>query len=326
MSWHPIRPPAATGAVPLQQHPRYGRACMQLGSRVAWYGLGPAGAPRARAQVLIRRWPLFGDFALVARGPVWTAPAGPREAAEACADLAAQLRRRCRGVILTPDPVAGTDPLEGSGLLKMVTGGVQARLDLTGSAAARMARQHGKWRNRLRRAQEAGLEITHGPLPADPDHWLLRREALQARSRGYRRLPHAFALAWRRQNGAASARVFTASYGGMPVAGMLFLLHGAAASYHIGWSGPLGRRTGAHALLLWEASTWLARRGHDWAELGALDTLSAPGLARFKLGSGARPVAVGASWMTAPGTAPVARLFGARRPPQRGDDSAPDPA
>ncbi|WP_138465300.1 GNAT family N-acetyltransferase [Poseidonocella sp. HB161398] len=315
MDWTELPSLPGLAAAPMQQHPAYGRACALAGAGTAWLGLGPASRPRATAQVLFRRWPLIGRVALVPRGPVWAEPPCPEEAAAALAGLAAWLRRDCRAAVLSPDCLGGADPAASAGLLPLMTGGTQARLRLDGSPAERMARMHGKWRNRLRRAQEAGLELSQGPLPADPGHWLLRREAEQARRRRYRHLPAGFLQAWRLENGPRAARVFAASLGGVPVAGMLFLVHGCTATYHLGWSGSAGRATGAHALLLWEAAGWLARRGCRWAELGLLDTHRTPGLARFKLGAGAEPVALGSSWIDAPGSRACARFFGHGRPP-----------
>ena len=323
MDWTETPHPPDLCPAPMQQHGAYGRACTRIGSRVIWMTAGAPALPAAFAQVLIRRWPGFGDFALVARGPVFTAPVSRAEAGRITLDLVQELRRRCRGVMVTPEPGGEDDPLTGSGLLPMVTGGAQARLMLDGTAAERMARQNGKWRNRLRRAEEAGLTVEQGPLPEDPSHWLLLAEEAQAAARGYRRLPRSFTYAWRAANGARATRVFTATLRGERVAAMLFLLHGDTASYHLGWSNSGGRDSHAHNLLLWRASDWLARRGHVWLDLGTLDTETTPGLARFKLGSGAVPVRMGATWMEAPGTALVARLF--RAGPRRLPAGLPSP-
>lgn len=311
MNWQETDRPTLPrhSAPPMQQHPTYGTACAALGSQVRHYRLSLGGEIAASALVLIRHWPLFGDFALLSRGPVWarTVPHATRRAGTHA--LLRQLRSRLRGVLATTERDSGPDLLDETDMLAMVSPGHIARLDLRGDAAARRARQHGKWRNRLVRAEAAGLHVTHGPMPADPSHWLLRRETAQAHAIGYRRLPASFTHAWAASRLGQATRLFVAEDAGRPVAAMLFLRHGRSASYHIGWSGPEGRRKHAHSLLMWQASNWLARQGHTCLDLGTLDTERTPGLARFKLGSGAQPVMLGATRLDAPGTALVARLF-----------------
>lgn len=156
------------------------------------------------------------------------------------------------------------------------------------------------------------MTVIDTPMPETPGHWLLVREAKQAKQRRYRRLPAAFTESWVRAGGRRCARLFTAEHDGECVAAMLFLLHGRSATYHIGWSGPQGRALGAHNLLLWKAQLWMAERGIRSLDLDLIDTETTPGLARFKLGSGARIVTLGATRLSAPGT----RLF-AERPRDR---------
>ncbi|MEM8732044.1 MAG: GNAT family N-acetyltransferase [Pseudomonadota bacterium] len=303
----------------MQQHETYAGACRALGMPVL--RLGTKGAIRGEALVLIRRWPFFGDFALIARGPIWRPGTDIAQARAGALALISHLRQSCRGVILTGEPLQGRDPMAESGLLALVTGGIQARLPLSPPETL-MARMHGKWRNRLRRAQDGSLRIDSGPLPDTGDHWLLTQEEAQARARGYRRLPARFTRAWRAANGARSTRLFVAKIGKTPVAGMLFLCHGKTASYHIGWSSDIGRRSHAHNLLLWRVACWFEARGYTWIDLGTLDTETTPGLARFKLGAGAHPVTLGATYMAAPGAGAIAALFQHRSIPNRSGPAA----
>ena len=302
----------ADAIVPMQQHPTYGAACEALGTPLRHFALRTSNGPViGAAQVLMRKVPLLGRAALLSRGPVW-APGIPAEQSRAgLVRLLDLLRADHRIVAVTPETCAGADPLEGAGWMQAMTPCHMAVLDLTGGVEAMSARQHGKWRNRLRRAESAGLQVHHAPMPADPAHWLLAVEAEQARRRRYRRLPPSFTLAWVAQGGRRSARLFTASQDGKPVAAMLFLLHGPSATYHIGWSGPEGRAVDAHNLLLWQAQLWLASRDVRLLELDLVDTQTTPGLARFKLGSGARVVPLGATRLSAPGT----RFFAGRQRP-----------
>lgn len=305
--------PHGLAALPMQQHQTYGAACRLTGCRVRRFTLagGPADAPLASAQVLVRRWWLLGSAALLSRGPVW-APEVPAEARRAGLEaLLARLRREHRAVLVTPELEAGVDPLAGSGWLEAVTPCSLASLRLDAPAEELRARMHGKWRNRLKRAEQAerdGLEIRNAPMLPRWDHWLLRKEAVQSRARGYRALPPQFTAAWVEAGGPGSARLFTAWKDGLPAAAMLFLLHGPGASYHVGWAGPAGREAGAHNLLMWRAMLWLKAQGVSQLDLDVLDTETAPGLVRFKLGSGAQATALGATRLAAPGS----RFFAGR--------------
>jgi hypothetical protein len=320
MEWSVTTAPSRlAGPVPLQQHPRYAAACTALGRSVLWLRLGPQDAPLAHALVLSRHWPGLGRAALVSRGPVWLPELTPAARSGALHALVRGLRRTHAAVIATPDRVHGVDPLDQCGLLDLVTPMTVAQLELSGDAAAQRARLHGKWRNRLVRAEAADVCVDITQMPPDPDHWLLREEAAQARARRYRRLPPAFAAAWAAQ-GPGAAALLVAHQRLVPVAGMLFLRHGNAASYHVGWTGRRGRALCAHNLLMWRAMDYLAETGTTRLDLDLIDTQTAPSLARFKLGTGAVAVTLGTTRISAPGTALVARIA-ARLPPP-----APEPA
>ncbi|WP_086054117.1 GNAT family N-acetyltransferase [Pseudoruegeria sp. SK021] len=291
----------------MQQHPCYGAACRALGAEVLNLSFGRGTAPLATAQVVLRRWPLLGRFALVTRGPVWSEQFPPADRHTALHALVDQLAQRFTGVILTPDRDQGRDLLEGRGLLRMMSPFHLAEIDLTGPHSARRAALDQKWRNRLNRAEASGLQVKITRLPADPQHWLLRAEAAQSRQRRYSRLPPSFSVAWETAT-PGGTRLFSLYQAGRPIAGILVLLHAPTATYHIGWTGPEGRHVSAHNLLMWQAGCWLAERGYTGFDLGVLDTETTPGLARFKLGAGAKPVHLSSTWMRAPGTAMVARL------------------
>jgi hypothetical protein len=171
-------------------------------------------------------------------------------------------------------------------------GATLAALDLRGDEAARRAALHGKWRNRLRRAEAAGISVTQRPLDIACDAALLRAEIGQRRKRGYDALPAHFTESWARVVPQDSLMTI-ASEGNAPIAFMLMLLHGDVATYHIGWSGDRGRQLHAHNLLLWRASAILADRGFAWLDLGGAERMRTPGLARFKLGTGAARHVIG---------------------------------
>lgn len=297
------------GAMALPQSRAHGRACRVLGRDVHCLALAApgGGGVAATALVLSRHLPILGRAALVSRGPDWRRTPAERGRAEAMAALSARLRAGAIAAMVTPDCDGAVPP---RAALAMVTAPWIAEWSLEPCATRTRAALKQKWRNRLARAEAGGLAVTQAPLPADPGHWFLKREAAQARQRGYRGLPPAYAAAYARANPGA-ARLFEARLpgrGGTAVAAILILLHPPGATYHAGWSGPEGRAAGAHHLLLWQAARWCADRGATRLDLGRIDTETAPGLARFKLGTGAAARPLGASYLAAPGTAAVARL------------------
>ncbi|MEO0387283.1 MAG: GNAT family N-acetyltransferase, partial [Pseudomonadota bacterium] len=310
---------AVTGALPrgalptLQQHPRYAATLSLLGRLSLVYRLRQGGRTQATVQVLCRELPVIGRVGLVSGGPVWAPGLAEPARASAYRGLLARLRADLGVAAITPLAEAGGDPLDRSGWLAAMTPPVAARLDLGPDPAAERARQHGKWRNRLAAAERGALCLRNAAMPDRGDHWLIAAEIRQRKARGYSGLPPGFSLAWIRRNGADAARLFWAEAAGEPVAGMVFLLHPPTATYQIGWSGPVGRRLGAHPLLLSRAMGWLRRQGVRAVDLGPLDTDRAPGLARVKLGAGARPRVFGASLGFAPPAPGPPGMAGFRR-------------
>lgn len=237
-------------------------------------------------------------------------------------DMLARAGLRRHLILMNPDTAC--QGLERLGAVPLITPAHVAELDLTGDL---MAGLHQKWRNRLRHARSQGLRVTQGPLPLDPAHWLLTAEAAQQRARGYRNWPTAMTLAYARANPGA-AQLFTARQRGTPVAGLLILNHGMAASYHIGHSTPAGRAASAQTLLMWQAMTWLAAQGVTRLDLGPVETEQTPGLTRFKLGTGARTRPLGGTWAWWPPMGktlrPLAWLDRARMYQSWTDAPAPD--
>lgn len=266
-------------ACALQQSWRYGAAAQAMGRDVHRAELWRGGRFYGLAQVLVRSaGPVTLGF--LPRGPIWMdvpAPMGPALRA---------IRRGLPGRRGARLLLAGAED-EPAGL-PLMTGQCMAELPLDAEPGRMRARMHGKWRNRLTRAEAAGLTVRVAvPSSADLDR-ICRLDAAQGRARGYRGWPPAFLAAWASCKG-PPMRLFTAHRHGEVIAAMLFLDHAPGASYQIGWTGPEGRAASAHHLLLWRAMRHFARAGRKRLDLGPLDTVTAPGLARFKLGTGALP-------------------------------------
>lgn len=277
-------------ALPLQQSPAYAAALARLGRATRCAGILLDGEPVGFARIVARR---LGPFrlSLVLRGPVWTAPVSPAAEGEALRQIA----RSVSPLVVVPERGGAG----GRGVVPLMTPRHVALLDLTPEADRLRADLHGKWRNRLVRAEEAAVQARIGdPDPAQVAA-LLTRDAAQQRARGYRALPARFTHAWLAGD-PGSALYAEARQRGETIAAMFFLLHRPWASYHVGWSGPEGRRLNTHNLLLWQAILRLKAEGYTTLDLGDVNTEDAPGLARYKIGTGAAVAALGATSLILP--------------------------
>ncbi len=237
----------------------------------------------------------------ILRGPLWLPSATAAERLAAHEALYAAFRLRARKLLLwmpeltdTPESHAAMRAL---GARPMITGYSSIWLNLAQPADRLMAGLDQKWRNTLRQAERSMLkvQVSRGGRALD---WLLERHDAFRRARGFRapspRLIRAFTAATNRKSDVAIA---SAALGSELVAGALFLGHGTAATYYVGWSGPRGREHDAQTLLLWRGIEALRENGIRALDLGGIDTRRAPGVARFKLGLGGEVFTLSGTWL-----------------------------
>ena len=294
LSDHGAPPP---GPAALQQTPQYARALAAMGARVQGITGRLHDGIAAQALVVQRRMgPLTVNW--LPRGPIWRADLSEQQRDTFLACMTEVMASGARWIGSADNDHAGAE-LSQHGFHTLIAPQFVAELDLSPCANDRLAAQHGKWRNRLRHAEAAGLVVSERKFDPTRDAAFLRREAQQRRKRRYRALPLGFAVAFGAQNRGA-ARIWSAHKAGELAAQMLILQHGTTATYHIGWTGDLGRKTSAHNLLLWQAQNWLAEGGCIRLDLGPMDVSDAAGLARFKQGSGAALCALGPTMIRFP--------------------------
>lgn len=268
--------------IPLLQSAQFARCASLLDLAVQRHE-----APGLCWQVQSRHLPFIGAVDLISRGPVASCPQALENWLRGMAALQVK-----RPLIINAD---GPTPkaLRAAGFWPLITPATLALLDL-GEPDAMFAAMYQKWRNRLRRARKADLQIHIHDLSGA--HWLLQAEHEQMQKRGYRGLPPALWQSYAQVN-PGQAKIFEARHGGDAVAAALILRHGTMATWQIGHSTPEGRRRNAMNLVLWNAMTWLADRGHRMLDLGGINHEDAPGLAHFKLGCGARAHRLGGTWL-----------------------------
>lgn len=283
--------PLCDAPLPLQQSPGFVRALTALGRDAAIIALHDVG----QVLVVTRHLPLVGPVRFTSRGPVFRAGTSLRDRVDAL---------RGAGLHLVNAGTPGDGPaLRRAGWVAMLTPATVAMLDLCDDPDAQLAACQPKWRAAARQGARAGLRIRAAPFDPRRDGWLLTADLAQQRAKGFRALPHALTLAYASANPGQTLMLAARAGGGSggPVAAMLFLRHGPVATYQVGWSGAIGRTLCAHHAMLLDAARRLAAAGVRTLDLGTLDTATNPGLARFKLGSGAVAQPLGGTWARLPG-------------------------
>ncbi len=275
---------------PLQQDWAYGSTMRALGVQVLRAAVSQAGTPVALAQFLVRRWAGVASVALCSRGPLWLKPLTRKEKSEVYAAMRRSLPiRGLRLILQTPEAALGQRKDSGlSPWRRVMTGYSTVMLDLTQDPATLRAGLDAKWRNRLVAAEASDLVVQRVGSNPGQFRWLLDHDESQSEQRGISGLPRPFYELYvpSRQQPTQTLLALRADLGRERVAAMLFLLHGQAATYQIGWSSDEGRERNAHNLLLWRAIAELRERGIKQLDLGGVNTARSAGIARFKLGTG----------------------------------------
>lgn len=260
---------------------------------VCWRGDDPV----ALLQVFER--PVMGIFNLakILRGPALLAPLSADEWVAMLQPIAAARRIRFRRPLFWLPHLGNADaPMRLLGKRPMVQGHATAMLDLTRDEAILRAGLDGKWRNQLVKAEGGKLRVQQAK-GGQTLQMLVERHEVYRRSHRHRGPSDKEILALVQALGRKDdALVLTAYTGNLPLAGMLFLRHGRGATYHAAWTSPVGRTENAHNLLLWRGMLAMKQRGATLLDLGGLDA-KAPGVARFKLGSGARVEKLAATYL-----------------------------
>lgn len=280
MNWHwdcEDFPPS----VALQQSAAYAHAVRACGGRVDRAELRADGQVLAHVQVMRR-----AGLAVALRGPVWSGEVPPAVQRQALRRLA----RLRAGLVVLPE-----QEVRGFGIIPLMTPRHVALWDLAPPAEDLRAGMAGKWRNALAAAERRGVRAVAAPQSALPA--LISAEGAQRQARGYRALPGAFTQALPQ----GALRLWQWRQGGRAAAMMCFVRHGDWATYHLGHADAAARASGAHRVLLWQAALALRAEGVRVLDLGDINTEDAPGLARFKLGTGAILRRLGATCLVLPG-------------------------
>lgn len=253
-------------------------------------------------QVFVRSISPWGRFVRIVRGPLFVpgTPRADRDAALALIRAHYPWRARCL-LWWLPELNGGAESeaaMAQLGMRPMMTGYSSIRCDLRPSPDKLRSLLDGKWRNTLKAAEKSALLMESSSVAAgswnDEAFAALMAEHAQHRLEGGfggpdARFYAAFADAAKTGPAGEDALLFWAHAGThqgrvRPIAGILVLRHGHAATYAMGWSNEAGRLVKAHYRLLWQAMLNLRALGVTDFDLGGVDTQRGAGVARFKLG------------------------------------------
>ena len=281
-----------------QQFYAYGEAVAAFGGKTHRVQIFAGDTLIGAAQIQARD--VFGLFSLatIMLGPVWLDEVDDATTRNALKAIRTELPIAGRRILmLMPNFKAkgDIDAPSPSRYVSLKRGAVispyhSALIELTLDEDALLKNMDGKWRNRLRAAQKSDVRINAlGKRPAQYE-WLLDEERKQRGRAGYTAVDPKFVPVYQQFAGEKSVLALEAKDGQERCGGVLFLRHGDCATYHIGWTSDRGKDLKAHNALLWEGMRLLKRRGVKLLDLGGLDTDQSPGIARFKIGAGGKPV------------------------------------
>jgi hypothetical protein len=249
--------------------------------------------PVGLLQVQTRRWLPFLTTCRIYRGPLWIYDEIPGEMLKLVLGMIRQRYHLFKGrpLVFHPemrDKETARKRMKASGFYRRQDGYESVWLDLSPEAAALRAGLDRKWRNRLNQAERNGLVLEADTTGRALD-WLMEPYLEDKMARNYKGPSPAFMRVLQQVSAdTAPPVVLRALHQGKPVAGVLLVRHGVAATYQVGWNGEAGRDLKAHHFLLWQSVLWLKENGYTGFDLGGLNETT-PGIARFKMGMGGQP-------------------------------------
>jgi hypothetical protein len=229
------------------------------------------------------------------RGPVWVEP--PEDVMTAIAQSFSLAKREL--LFWTPELSDSPDHIARMrkvGKRRMVTGLSTSWLDITKTEEVLLQDFSGNWRNMLRAGERNDLKIEI----RDDDKGVRTHLSAYDTFRQQKRFvgPASELIQMMSENGRKGDIItLTAGAAQQIIAGVLFICHGNSATYYTSWNSNEGRNSRAHNVLLWRAIQELQKREISWLDLGGLNTESAAGVARFKIGLGGEIVTLSGTYL-----------------------------
>jgi lipid II:glycine glycyltransferase (peptidoglycan interpeptide bridge formation enzyme) len=279
-----------TAAGALQQAWDYGSSLKLLGVPVLRARVLDEGQQIAQAQFIVRKWGKLGAVALCTRGPIWSKTLTPENESLVYKALKKTLPLKgIRFMAITPEVAEG----QAHGLHPMrriMSGMSTVMLDISLPMSDIRAQLEGRWRTSLVGAEASEMKVHRVGTNEGQYRWLLDTEKQQRVDKHLEGLPIPFfdMYVQSRKQPAKNILTLRSDLGRDRIAAMMFLIHGEAATYQVGWTSDQGRELNAHHLILWRAIEELRERGIRVLDLGGVNTIRSAGVARFKMRTGGK--------------------------------------
>jgi lipid II:glycine glycyltransferase (peptidoglycan interpeptide bridge formation enzyme) len=154
---------------------------------------------------------------------------------------------------------------------------------------------NGKWRNQLKKAKKSNIKIKNDNSVVSLS-WLLDRYKQMMKDKSFKGPSVELYIDLHSLN-KNNLYVFQAWLDGQVVAGILIVRHGTSCTYQIGWNSPIGRKVHSNNLLLWNAILKMKQHGCIFFDMGGIDTVNTPGIAKFKHGLGGEEYTLIGEWI-----------------------------
>ncbi|WP_420587358.1 lipid II:glycine glycyltransferase FemX [Ruegeria sp.] len=157
---------------------------------------------------------------------------------------------------------------------------------------------HGKWRNPLRNALKAGIELETGPIHDLSDRFSLLYTQVQDAKGFQPDIPPEFYYGLHGPD--FDHDVLIAHKDGEDIGAMTIGTSGPNATYLFGATSEAGRRLNAGHFLMWQAMLYCRNRGATCFDLGGIDADANPSVTRFKLRTGGSNKAASGPYQATP--------------------------
>jgi len=248
--------------------------------------------PRGLLQVLSYTVPLLGGLARVNQGPIffedaWRATPSIEQVREVTTAILRTTRaRRWWHLGIAPNFPARADvyaTLEQLGLRKTTPfcrG--SALIDLQGTAEAIRAGLHPRWRNRLQKAEAAGMEL-ESPPAEEALPWFIENYEQMMREKGCQAIGRRLLQEMMKQDVETWAfRILCARSGDERIGAHIVVGYGDTCTHFIDWVSPKGRELLSIYYLFWHGILLGKQLGYRHFDVGGLDPATWSGVAQFK--------------------------------------------